>query len=131
MTLNWIIDNDTLHTACFDDASEASMASVIDQAMEKSVALLPTNIKDDSRFLLLEWDSASKTLLIVISDESKTRDSDQVVKLVFTGDIKDMDEFIADLKYYSKNFLTTCSDFMNYSLIAAFCSAGRNSTQLL
>jgi hypothetical protein len=131
MTLEWTIENDTLHTAAFSDPSEASMASVIDNTMEKAIALLHDNAKNESRYLLLEWSTSEKVLSVVVTDDAKAQDSDHVIKLSFTGNFDDADEFIADLKFYSKDFLTTCDDFMNYSLIAAFCIDGRDRAQLL
>lgn len=136
MTLEWTLNNETLpnqtiHTASFNDASEASMASVIDQAMEKAVALLQQNAKDESRFLLLEWLSADKMLQVVVTDDDKANDSEQVIQLTFTGEIDDPEAFVADLKFYSKDYLTTCGGFLNFALIAAFCVDTRANAQLL
>ena len=131
MTLDWTIEHDTLHTAAFSDPSPASMASVINNMMEKAISLLNDNTKNESRYLLLEWTTSKKILSVVVTDDTKSQDSDHIIKLAFTGNLNDADEFIGDLKFYSKDFLTTCDDFMNYSLIAAFCIDGRDKAQLL
>ena len=130
MTLQWTQDNQQ-YSASFSDASEESMASVIDQTMEKAIALLPASAQDESRYLLLVWHSDNKLLKIVVTDDDKKHDSAEQIHLAFTGQIDDQESFVADLKFYSKDYLTTCGEFLNYSLIAAFCIDTRDKAQLL
>ncbi|MCG8673720.1 MAG: hypothetical protein MI867_30360 [Pseudomonadales bacterium] len=130
MTLQWTQENQQ-YSASFSDASEESMASVIDQTMEKAIQLLPSSVKDESRYLLLVWHPSNNILKVVVTNDSKSEDSAEQVHLRFSGNIDDEEAFMADLKFYSKDYLTTCGEFLNYSLIAAFCVDTRDKAQLL
>ena len=130
---------------CCENAN-ALIRSAIGSCIDKSVELLETNIKDDSMYLLFEWDAIHSILTIVVTNESKECDSSYVVKCGFPALDKEMNllqekstddweskvnDFSSTVMYWITDYLTTCPGFLNYSLVAAFHSKSRGACKLL
>lgn len=135
-----------IHYATCEGTSDSDVQLAINACTDKACALLDHNIRDDSRYLLFEWDSTNSTLTIVVTDDSKQKDSPQIVQCHFpalnhklntaneTQDSKWQCQTaeIADHVHYSiKDYLTTCAPFLRYSLIAAFHQETRATCTLL
>lgn len=108
--------------------------------------MLGQNIRSDSMYLLFEWDVVYSMLTIVVTDELKENDSEYVVKCCFeklderrnsdSGESEDdwennVNEYASKVKYWIKDYLTTSSNFLGYSLVAAFHSETRDDAQIL
>jgi len=133
------------HAECSNSANK-SVVSAIDQCIDKALDLLSINVVDESRYLMFEWDKAHSTLTIAVTDHTKANDSEHVVRCIMSGLYKEMqsirdlspsdcDEkmnaYSFDVKYSINNYLTTCSEFLRYSLIAAFHSDSRDKSILV
>lgn len=133
------------HAECVDSANK-SVVNAIQQCIDKTMNLLSANVVDESRYLMFEWDKTSSTLTIAVTDHTKENDSENVVKCIMSGLDKDMqnirdlsksdwDEkvnaYSFDVKYSINEHLTTCNEFLRYSLIAAFHSDSRKKSILI
>ena len=130
---------------CHETADEY-ICRVIGECVEKAVELLPLNISDDSMYLLFEWDVEQSVLSIVVTDESKSKDAARMVRSCFPAlneqhsclKQQSVDEWQLkisacqeSIRYWVRDYLTTCGGFMHFSLIAVFCSKSRAKTALL
>lgn len=160
MELNWTVnqgvnpfraalgDNSEyiIHHATSEGTSDSDIQLAINACTDKACALLDQNIQEDSRYLLFEWDSTNSTLTIVVTDDSKQKDSPQIVQCHFPALNQKLNAVtdtqgsewqfqaaeIADHVQYSiKDYLTTCAPFLRYSLIAAFHQDSRATCTLL
>ena len=125
------------------ETSEEAMSQAVDDTIEKAVKLLTENIKDDSRYFLFEWDVAELELSIVITDDEKKNDSEQVVRCAFVQMLAELkvltvdeveptiQEFNESVKFWIKDYLSSCGPFMRYSLIAIFQDENRDTAELL
>lgn len=118
-----------IYHSILDGASEQEIQLAIDISIEKACDLLESNIQDDSRYLLFGWDADTSTLTIVVTDDEKQRDSRDVVQCQFVATDKPLDP--EDIQFWIKDYLTTCAQFLRYSLIAAFHRESRASCTLL
>ena len=136
----------TVHHAECVDSSEKQVVSAIEQCIDKTMNLLSANVVDESRYLMFEWDTTSSTLIIAVTDHTKENDSEHVVRCVMSGLDKEMqgirdrsateweekkNEFSFDVKYCINDYLTICSEFLRYSLIAAFHNESRDKSILV
>ncbi len=107
--------------------------------VEKAISLLSINIHDDSMFLVFHWEAVLSELTVVVTNESKICDSKHAVKCLFSGLdserlerlVQTGDEYAQQIKYWIKDYLTTCNSFLNYSLVAMFYSESRDACELL
>lgn len=132
MTLDWtIISNQTMHqhTAHLVESDWSHMQTSINEVIDKAVALIPENIKDDSFYFLFELDSAAPQLSITLTNDSKTNDSPHTVVCGLDNLSQPIDSEL--LLYWIKDHLTTCRAFFHYSLVAIFTATDRHKTQLL
>ena len=128
------------------ETSEDAIKAAIALCVEKAVSLLDVNLKDESMYLMFEWDNTDSELTIVVTDQTKQRDSDNIVKCHFTALNKTMaldnfqseeewklavNEYAEDVNFLIRDYLTTCTSFLKYSLIAAFHSGNRSASKLL
>lgn len=127
------------YTAVVTDKTDYQVKSAIEKSADKAISLLKNNIQDDSLYLLFEWNTNASSLNIVVTDSSKTNDSNESVNCVFSG-IKDefanADEaqqlaYADTVKFWLHDYLTTCTAFFSYSLVAIFHSSTRKHTELL
>ncbi|RYY04124.1 MAG: hypothetical protein EOO53_04325 [Gammaproteobacteria bacterium] len=139
--LTWNTTPDTnhlIHSTQIDDPSEKIVKLAIEACTDKAVSLLKTNIQDASLYLLFEWDAQAANLIIVVTDATKTHDSHDIVKAVFNsvannlqGQHEDLEAYANLIKFWLHDYLTTCSAFFSYSLVAIFHSSTRANTELL
>jgi hypothetical protein len=138
--LNWNTTqsaNTILHALTVTETTELHIRKTIEAGTDKAIDLLKTNIQDDSLYLLFEWDSSSASLKILVTDATKTRDAPAVVCCTFshlaqTFTHQEQSNTYAELvKFWLHDYLTTCSAFFSYSLVAIFHSSARSNTELL
>ncbi|WP_160153868.1 hypothetical protein [Microbulbifer sp. ALW1] len=118
-----------IHQSSFNGSSTSDIPLAISACVDKACDLLENGIRDDSRFMLFGWDANASTLTIVVTDDDKVRDSRDVVQCEFITDDHQLDP--EDIQFWIKDYLTTCSQFLRYSLIAAFHRESRATCTLL
>jgi hypothetical protein len=137
MNLNWKDKKgvkSTVHYTEFEGVPDDQVQLAINLCIDKMAQLLGSNIKDDSMYLMFEWDISHSNLTIVVTDETKSHDSDNVVQCYFTNvdeTLKSEYELAEDVEFWVRDYLTTCTVFLNYSLIAAFHCGSRAASKLL
>jgi hypothetical protein len=119
---------------------EAELAPLLAACVNKAVDELHSNILDNSLYLLFEFDK-NLVLNIVVTDESKQQESPYRVVcdmaslqpyLLESTHWKFKGEKFADVvKHELRDYLSTCSGFMRYSLVAVFSEGDRTKTELL
>ena len=127
------------HTAMMIDSVEQQVKLAIENCADKAIKLLKNTIQDDSLYLLFEWDLNTASLSIVVTDASKTHDSPDSVHCVFSGVYSEFAqaneaqrlEYADTVKFWLHDYLTTCSTFFSYSLVAIFHNSTRQNTELL
>jgi hypothetical protein len=140
--LNWNTDhanNRIIHTTLITESGEEKVLRAMESCVDKSIGLLKNLIQSDSLYLLFEWDSNTAVLNIVVTDGSKTDDSPESVCCVFSGvqkELRLLDEtqkhtYADNVKFWLHDYLTVCTAFFNYSLVAIFHSSTREHTELL
>lgn len=128
------------------DGSEAVVFNAFTQSIEKAIGFLSENVKDESMYFLFEWDVTYSMLTVVVTDDLKKNDSPYVVKCSMSGleremtSLKDRSEdewklktaeCSSNIQYHIRDFLTTSSEFCQYSLIAIFHDSSREKSELL
>jgi len=128
LTLDWRIYEELpyiIHFAKLDPLSGERTEFAIQMSIDKAVSLLSDNINDNSRYFLVEWDEVNSNLRILVTDDSKQTDSKYVVTCQIPPHTSD------DIKYWVKDYLTTCSEFFKFSLVAVFQCGTRDKLELL
>jgi len=122
-----------VYLAEFDEQSDEAIALAVQACMDKAIGFLSDNVDDESRYFLFEWNVACSTLTIVVTDDSRENDSQYVVKCLMSAldDDKKSIEYVSMIKYEIKDYLTTSSEFLKYSLVAVFHSGSRGKVDLL
>jgi len=159
ITLNWTENkltspsNDTVvnskderieYIATFNEHSDQLVAKAVQESIEKAVSFLPDNVADESRYFLFEWDITHSALTIVVTDDTKINDAKFVVKCCMSALDQEINSIESDsakkekvlehsdfIKYKIKDYLTTCSSFMQFSLVAVFHNKTREKVELL
>jgi hypothetical protein len=149
MKLSWQEQSDGNHTvycAISSGGDDIAIRTAVGECIEKSVGLLSQNIQEDSMYFMLEWHCESSTLSIIVTDEFKQKDSPIIVKCQMSvlndrlSDLKissidqwqdQVNQYIANVKYWSTDYFTTCSAFFKYSLIAVYYTESRSRVELL
>lgn len=138
--LNWTTTetlNTTIHSSFELDTEENTLRKTIEACADKAIGLLKTNIEDDSLYVLFEWNEALATLNIVVTDATKQNDAQQSVCCTFPNlalSLANQEQRAAytdAIKFWLHDYLTTCTAFFSYSLVAIFHSSTRNNTELL
>jgi len=132
------------YNAIFNEHSEEQLKVAVQACIEKAVSFLSENVIDESRYFLFEWNIEHSTLTIVVTDDTKKNDAKFVVKCCMSALNKEINSIDSDLakeekaleysdfiKYEIKDYLTTCSSFMQFSLIAVFHNKTRDKVELL
>jgi hypothetical protein len=128
----------TIHMAALADSAEQEVRRAIENCADKAINLLENTVQDDSLYLLFEWDANISSLKVVVTDASKLHDSPEWVYCVFSG----VDTMLAQdetqrviyadtVKFWLHDYLTTCTAFFRYSLVAIFHGTTRQNTELL
>lgn len=123
-----------LHKAVSTEVNEGLVQQAVNASVLKAAQLMGDNIDDNSLYLLCDWCMASSTLTLVVTDDRKQQDSVHVVKCEFnTLDLAEeqKDDFADLVRYWISNYLTTSSEFMQFSLVAAFTRDARAKIELL
>ena len=114
---------------------DTAIRQVINQTIDKAVSLFPNNVWDQSRYMIFKWDSNNKLLAIVIADDSKTIESPDSVKCEITAYQRAAAQQVSqqndNIQYWIRDYLTTCTGFFSYSLIAIFYDQCGDKTSLL
>ena len=133
MTLEWNEqaqqEGTVLYTLNCAGNDEDAIKAGVEAALEKAVSLLDRNVRDDSRYLLCEWDADAARLQVVVSDDSKTKDAPEAVECCFEPFDAALD--VALLQFLIRDYLTTCTAFLGWSLLAAFHEGDRQRSRLL
>ena len=133
MTLDWtqqtLNDGGVLHMARCAGDSDLAIKDALEGALEKAVALLDRNVRDDSRYLLCEWDANAATLQVVVTNDDKLVDAPEVVKCHLERLAGPVDEEL--VSFLLRDYLTTCTAFLGWSLLAAFHEGDRQRSRLL
>jgi hypothetical protein len=135
--LHWTNTENIYHTK-IEGADTTQWRKAIEACADKAIALLADNIQDDSLYLLFEWNPTSGNLRIVVTDAQKQQDAPISLEALFSSYLKATgnDEGVAaehteQIKFWLHDYLTTCTAFFNYSLVAIFHSSNRSQTELL
>lgn len=121
--------------ACEDEAVKNDM----EEALEKAMALLNANVKNESRYFLVEWDRENAVLRLAVTNDRKAQDAADVVTCRFmmlhqrlqTEDEPAVDACSDKVNFYAKDYLSTCTGFMDYSLVAMYTDGSRNDVRML
>ncbi|MDF1692205.1 MAG: hypothetical protein P1U47_07525 [Zhongshania sp.] len=150
-TLAWsdsvLIENgeeNMLYSAAVSDPDKWQIEALLANCVERAVDLLAVNIEDDSLYLMFEWNTNASVLTVVVCDDSKRRDAKHRVRCdmsAMNAKIKQLSEseqwkykgesFADIVKHGLHDYLTTCTGFMRYSLVAVFHQGSRQHTELL
>lgn len=140
LTWNTNNTNDRIsYTAVITDPNEYQVKIAIEKSADKAIGLLKDTIQDDSLYLLFEWDINTASLTVVVTDASKTHDSTESIRCICSGvqskfsqaDETQRLEYADTIKFWLHDYLTTCTAFFSYSLVAIFHSSTRKNTELL
>jgi len=141
---SWSCDSsNTIHTLLIAETSDTEIKMAVEASAGKIIGLLADNILDDSLYLLFEWDPANAVLTASVTDADKKQDSPQHIRCEFSGikanferlDAAQRIEQQVDLtecvKFWLHDYLTTCTAFFKFSLVAIFHADSRSNTELL
>lgn len=145
MNLDWeekTVGEHLIFAAVVDSAEESNLKEGLGECVEKATSFLHLNIHDDSMYFMLGWDKTTSTLKITVVDETKSKESQYVVTCCFSalaqallsdseGAEAKADEQTDSIRYWIKDYLTTCSSYYQYSLVATFYTESRNMGDLL
>ena len=133
----------TFHVAETAITKKAELKLACEACTEKMIGTLIKNIQDDSLYLLFEWDVNTATLSVVVTDASKQQDAPEHVACVFLElerilkqlPVNEFEAQAADyadwIKFWLHDYLSSCTAFFNFSLVAIFHSSSREYTELL
>ena len=135
MNLNWQQTNNTFICKS-NEKTEYPVSDTVNLCVAKASSLLDQSINDDSRFFLIEWDKVKCELTISVTDDTKTKDSDYVVRCRFVqlekiACAENEIEWIENVQVAASNYLTTDPDFLRFSLIALFTHEQRDHCRML
>jgi hypothetical protein len=153
MSLNWTLSegqnpfvSDDPHAAehRFHHAESAAVedsavANDIDAALAKAVSFLNANVKNESRYFLVEWDPSSSTLRLAVTDDRKQQDAADVVSCRFMAlnqqlqaqGAEAVEQCSEKVQFWLKDYLSSCAAFMDYSLVAVFTDGARDRVRML
>lgn len=139
--INWILRGDKTtgediqHFAQCDENHEKEIQEYLNLVLDRAIGIIPQSIHDDARYLLFTWKSDSSTLDIVSTDDHKTHDASENVQLRIEHWLQSTEQSMAEqtdsIHYWIKDYLTTSSEFLHFSLIAMLSLGDRAKTQLL
>ena len=133
MILNWNLQKDqhSIHTAHVVACDDVTIKNAIEATVEKAVSHIGDNVKDESRYIIFEWNADAASLSIAITDDTKTQDAHHIVVCVFSDFKIDAQESAVYVRVLIMDYLPVCSGLMKSSLVAVYHSEGRNRTSLL
>lgn len=120
---------------------------IVTECIDQATSLLEKNLTDSSRYFMFEWHYSRQELTILVTDDNKTKDSTYLVKCQFTNSAQKKtvpNQYIGDgcsqsieedlslrMRECIHNYMTTCSEFMQYSLIAVYHDGDREKARLV
>lgn len=152
MTLSWQIhedqhpfaSNETVaehryHAAESSATEESAVKDVVEAALAQAETLLDRNVTNASLFFMVTWSPREGALTLSVTDADKAKDAPDLVtcRLVALneqlqkGGENAYQDFIGKLQFWIKDYLSTSTAFMNYSLVAVFTDAGRDHCQIV
>jgi hypothetical protein len=136
--INWQTDGEKstdaplIHYAQCNDPGDAAVQSFINSAIDRAIAIIPQSMQDNARYLLFNWDSDKACLKVVTTDDDKSHDAPESIQLdIPAWQVAAGSEQSDKLHYWIRDYLTTCAEFLHYSLIAVYCEGDRKRTRLL
>lgn len=139
--INWQALGDTstdtplIHYVQCDDPQDTVVQSFINSAIDRSIAIIPQSMHDDARYLLFNWDPYKASLTAVTTDDAKSHDAPESIQLDIpawqVSTSSEAPRQTEKLHYWIRDYLTTCAEFLHYSLIAVYCEGDRSKTRLL
>ena len=127
------------HHAESPASEDEAVKNDMEEALEKAMALLNANVKNESRYFLVEWDRVNAVLRLAVTNDRKAQDAVDVVTCRFTALYQRLQmegesaaEACSDkINFYAKDYLSTCTGFMDYSLVAMYTDGARNEARML
>lgn len=118
---------------------DSAVANDIDAALEKAVSFLNANVKNESRYFLVEWDRSSSILRLAVTDDRKLQDATDVVCCRFAAlnqqlqaqGAEAVEQCSEKVQFWLKDYLSSCAAFMDYSLVAVFTDSTRDRVRML
>jgi hypothetical protein len=139
-SINWSCsDNNAagdekIHFAECTDQLDVDIQHFINGAIDQAIGIIPQSIRDDARYLLFTWDDAAAELTIVSTDDDKVNDAKECVRVCIHHWCQQdgaSAEQVENVHFWIRDYLTTCPEFLHYSLIAVFTCGDRASARLL
>lgn len=127
------------HYAESSATEEEVVKDDMEAALEKAMELLNGNVKNESLYFMVEWDRPSSTLRLAVTNDRKAQDAADVVTCRFESLNRQLQAEGPDsvaacsdrVKFWAKDYLSTCTEFMNYSLVALYTDTSRNETSIV
>ncbi len=132
MPLDWVINKNQkteqlLHEAISNDNNDTGIKQAVENSIEKAISLLPTNIQNSSLYFVVEWNSNLSALTIVVTDDTKQKESAEVVTCSFSS----KEGYAEKMQHWVRDYLTTSASFIQFSLVAVFSLGNRQKVILL
>jgi hypothetical protein len=129
------VDSPLIHYAQCNDPQDTVVQSFINDSIDRAIAIIPQSMHEDARYLLFNWDPYTASLTAVTTDDDKSRDAPESIQLDISAWLASTDSVTAvqteTLHFWIRDYLTTCAEFLHYSLIAVYCEGDRSKTRLL
>ncbi|MBV0934713.1 hypothetical protein [Marinobacterium weihaiense] len=117
------------HYAESQAVDDAALKQDVEACLALSMSQLNANVKNESLFYMVEWQPETAVLRLSVTDGQKANDARDVVccRFVAVGgqDLSDR------MSFWAKDYLSTCTGFMDFSLVALFTDSTRARTQIL
>lgn len=117
-----------------DSPQEQRMA--VNEMVDKTVELLPLEVRDESMYLVFTWDAAAGQLSAAVAGEGKLIHGEREVSCQFAALAGSADadvdgELFETIRFWVRDYLTTCNEYMRFSLIAILHSGDVRRAVLL
>lgn len=132
-------ENNIILNTMTDASSDHEICRAVEDAAERAIEELHDNIQDASLYLLFEWCFDNAELKIAVTDVSKSKDSPisycckftNLLKRLESASTEELEQFAETLKFWLHDYLSSCTPFLKYSLVAIFHQSTREHTELL
>ncbi|WP_101756768.1 hypothetical protein [Oceanicoccus sp. KOV_DT_Chl] len=121
-------DGPIIVAASYLQQDEVLAQQAVNDSIEKAVEIVPLNISDESMYMIFEWNAQRGLLSIALTDEAKSNDSQRTVRCELPAMVAIDRE---TMRFWIRDYLTTCDGFMHFSLIAVFHTGDRTAVDLL
>lgn len=104
----------------------------INEMVDKTVELLPLEVQDESMYLVFAWDAVAGRLSAAVAGEGKVIHGQREVCCQFSALAGSADaELFEVIRFWVRDYLTTCNEYMRFSLIAVLHSGDVRRAVLL